>query len=225
MSAYQSTLLGRTKVAEDTMARRFRKAKSFVFKVSQCIDLTLLGSALSRPHGLTHTFSIASVPSAEDLVVTTPYAIQFVSAPCRFCPSVQKPESTAPWAHLLFVTIQRGQLCYSPPELGSLHSLASVLTVQRKGSGILFFCSMQIAISRMPRLWMHCGSGLISGFGLFLPSRALSRKITRDGRERPEHGAICYIAGPPTMVQAACRTLGELGIDEDDIRTDEFAGY
>jgi len=78
----------------------------------------------------------------------------------------------------------------------------------------------------MPRSWMHCGiwSGLIPGCGLFLPSRALS-KITKDGRERPEHGAICYIAGPPTMVQGARRTLSELGIDEDDIRTEEFAGY
>jgi len=71
MSTYQSTLLGRTKVAEDTMVFRFRKPKNFVFKAGQCIDSALLDSALSRPHGLTHTFSIASIPSAEGLVVTT----------------------------------------------------------------------------------------------------------------------------------------------------------
>jgi ferredoxin-NADP reductase len=38
-------------------------------------------------------------------------------------------------------------------------------------------------------------------------------------------GPIYYIAGPPTMVTAARRTLIDGGVDEDDIRTEEFAGY
>jgi ferredoxin-NADP reductase len=38
-------------------------------------------------------------------------------------------------------------------------------------------------------------------------------------------GPIYYIAGPPSMVAAARRTLSEVGVDEDDIRTEEFAGY
>jgi NAD(P)H-flavin reductase len=38
-------------------------------------------------------------------------------------------------------------------------------------------------------------------------------------------GPIYYIAGPPTMVAATRRTLSEVGVDEGDIRTEEFAGY
>ena len=38
-------------------------------------------------------------------------------------------------------------------------------------------------------------------------------------------GAIYYVAEPPMMVEAARRTLNEVGVDEDDIRTEEFAGY
>jgi len=38
-------------------------------------------------------------------------------------------------------------------------------------------------------------------------------------------GPIYYIAGPPTMVAATRRTLSEVGVDVDDIRTEEFAGY
>ena len=38
-------------------------------------------------------------------------------------------------------------------------------------------------------------------------------------------GPIYYIAGPPTMVAATRRTLSEAGVDEDDVRTEEFAGY
>jgi ferredoxin-NADP reductase len=38
-------------------------------------------------------------------------------------------------------------------------------------------------------------------------------------------GSICYVAGPPTMVSAARLSLSAAGVDEDDIRTEEFAGY
>jgi ferredoxin-NADP reductase len=37
--------------------------------------------------------------------------------------------------------------------------------------------------------------------------------------------AIFYLAGPPPMVAALRATLAEAGIDDDDIRTEEFFGY
>jgi uncharacterized protein YeaO (DUF488 family) len=36
---------------------------------------------------------------------------------------------------------------------------------------------------------------------------------------------IYYIDGPPAMVNAMRETLGEAGVDDDDIRTEEFSGY
>jgi Na+-transporting NADH:ubiquinone oxidoreductase subunit NqrF len=38
-------------------------------------------------------------------------------------------------------------------------------------------------------------------------------------------GPIYYIAGPPAMVGGMRKMLVEFGVDEDDIRADEFAGY
>jgi NAD(P)H-flavin reductase len=38
-------------------------------------------------------------------------------------------------------------------------------------------------------------------------------------------GPIFYIAGPPGMVAALRNMLSAAGVDEDDIRTEEFAGY
>lgn len=38
-------------------------------------------------------------------------------------------------------------------------------------------------------------------------------------------GPIYYLPGPPAMVAAMRRTLIEAGVDEDDIRTEEFSGY
>lgn len=39
------------------------------------------------------------------------------------------------------------------------------------------------------------------------------------------NGPIYYIAGPPAMVAAMRQTLVDAGVDEDDIRTEDFAGY
>jgi ferredoxin-NADP reductase len=36
---------------------------------------------------------------------------------------------------------------------------------------------------------------------------------------------IYYIAGPPEMVKGLHTTLNGAGIDDDDIRTEEFSGY
>jgi ferredoxin-NADP reductase len=71
MIDHHSTLLGRTEVAEGTMAFQFEKPKHFVFKAGQYIDLTLSDSQRGLPNGLTRTFSIASSPCDEELVVGT----------------------------------------------------------------------------------------------------------------------------------------------------------
>jgi Na+-transporting NADH:ubiquinone oxidoreductase subunit NqrF len=38
-------------------------------------------------------------------------------------------------------------------------------------------------------------------------------------------GPIYYVAGPPAMVTAMREMLTNAGVDEDDIRTEEFGGY
>jgi Na+-transporting NADH:ubiquinone oxidoreductase subunit NqrF len=38
-------------------------------------------------------------------------------------------------------------------------------------------------------------------------------------------GPIYYIAGPPTLVTAMRETLVSAGVEENDIRIDEFVGY
>jgi len=73
MTDYRSTLLGRTEVAKGTMAFQFDKPNNFVFKAGQYINLTLSGSQpqFGPSDGMTHTFSIVSSPSDEEILVTT----------------------------------------------------------------------------------------------------------------------------------------------------------
>ena len=65
--------------------------------------------------------------------------------------------------------------------------------------------------------------------------RAKSRPSAGNGsRERKKRrcwtsshtkgSTIHYIAGPPAMVAAMRKMLASAGVDEDDIRTEEFSG-
>ena len=38
-------------------------------------------------------------------------------------------------------------------------------------------------------------------------------------------GPIYYMAGPPAMVAGLRTMLNAAGVDDDDIRTEEFSGY
>ena len=36
---------------------------------------------------------------------------------------------------------------------------------------------------------------------------------------------VYYVAGPPKMVKGLTTMISEAGVDDDDIRAEEFAGY
>jgi len=67
-----------------------------------------------------------------------------------------------------------------------------------------------IAMSASDRTW-NGGRGLFDGAFL---------KRVAEGLVAP----ICYAAGPPTMVQAVQQALNRLGVDDDDVCSEGFAG-
>ena len=71
MSVYQTSLLGRTRVADGTMAFQFEKPKHFSFKSGQYIELTMRDPGDGVKSRITHTFSITSSPLSQDLPFTT----------------------------------------------------------------------------------------------------------------------------------------------------------
>jgi ferredoxin-NADP reductase len=240
MITYQSKLLSRTEVAADTMAFRFEKPPSFLFKAGQYIELTLPGSELGHSNGLTHTFSIASSPSAEELVVAT-----------RMRDTVFKRALSG-------LSIGAEVRVEGPIGSFTLHNnTARPAVFLAGGIGIAPFLSIlsRTAVERLrhPIFLLYANRYLEDApfmDALWELERANPRfrfiptftRITKNyrgwkgetGHISPEmisthignlRGAIYYVAGPSMMVEAARRTLNEVGVDEDDIRTEEFAGY
>src|ERR1017187_7240778 len=66
-----SKLVSRQEVAERTIAFRFEKPTNWTFKAGQCLDMTLLDPSETDAEGNTRTFSIASAPHEETLMVAT----------------------------------------------------------------------------------------------------------------------------------------------------------
>jgi len=240
MIGYQSTLLGRTEVAEGTMAFQFEKPKGFVCKAGQYIDLTLLDSQPGSSTGVTHTFSIASCPSDEEILVTT------------------RMRNTLFKQALSTLPIGSGARIEGPMGSFSLHNnTARPAVFLAGGIGITPFLSMVSHATaeklRHPIVLFYANRYLEDAAFIdalwkleranprfrFLPT--LTRTANNNGGWKGKtgyissemlstqigtlRGPIYYIAGPPTMVAATRRTLSEVGVDEDDIRTEEFAGY
>ncbi|HWY59491.1 MAG TPA: FAD-dependent oxidoreductase [Terriglobales bacterium] len=240
MRAYQSTLLGRTDVAEGTMAFQFEKPHDFVYKAGQYIDLTISDSQNGSPSGLTHTFSIASSPFDKDLLVTT------------------RMRNTVFKQALSILPIGSGVKIEGPMGSFSLHNnTARPVVFLAGGIGIAPFLSMLFYATgeklRHPIVLFYANRYLEDAAFMdplwkleranprfrFVPTLTRTDKNYRGWKGETGHisaemlvtqvgivrGPIYYIAGPPTMVAATRRTLNEAGVDEDDIRTEEFAGY
>ena len=66
-----SKLVSRHEVAERTTAFRFEKPSNWTFKAGQFLDMTLLNPSETDTEGNTRSFSIASAPHEETLMVAT----------------------------------------------------------------------------------------------------------------------------------------------------------
>ena len=66
-----SELVSRDEVAEGTTAFRFEKPGDWTFKAGQFLDMTLVDPSETDAEGNRRTFSIASAPHEETLMVAT----------------------------------------------------------------------------------------------------------------------------------------------------------
>jgi len=240
MRGYQSTLLGRTEVAEGTMAFQFQKPRGFVFQAGQYIDLTLSGVEGGSSNGLTHTFSIASSPFDEDLLLTTRIRNTVFKQALSILPIGSGATIDGPMGsfNLHNNTARPAVFLAGGIGIAPFLSMLSYATGERlRHPIVLFYANRYLEDAAfMDPLWkLERANPRFR----FVPTLTRTDKNYRGWKGETGHinsemlvtqvgivrGPIYYIAGPPTMVAATRRTLSEAGVDEDDIRTEEFAGY
>jgi ferredoxin-NADP reductase len=240
MIDYQSALLARTEIAEGTMAFRFEKPKHFVFKAGQHIDLTLSSFHPELPGGLTHTLSIASSPCDEELIVATRMRDTAFKQAISILPIGSKAMIEGPMGSFSLHKNTARPAVFIAGGIGiaPIFSMTSYATAEKlRHPIVLFFANRYIEDAAfIDDLWSLERANPRLRFVPILTRTDRNYRSWKGetGRLRSEmlfrhvgilRGPIYYIAGPPTMVTAARQMLGEVGIDEDDIRTEEFAGY
>lgn len=237
---FVSRLLSRIQVAEGTMAFHFEKPAHFDFKPGQASDLSLPDPPETDSEGNTRTFSIASAPFENQLMFTTrmrdtafkrslkkvPLGTEVRIGPAMGSLSLHK--NLAKVAVFLtggigitpFLSIVRQAdhdriphklyLFYSNRRPEDTAFLEALRMLEKSNPNFQLICTMT-EMQQSQKEWKG-ETGLIN-------KEMLSRHLSA------LQGPIYYSAGPPAMVAGMTKMLVAAGVDEDDIRTEDFAGY
>jgi ferredoxin-NADP reductase len=237
---YQSTLLSKEEVAEGTMAFHFSKPEGFVWKAGQSIDLTLIDPPETDAEGNTRAYSIAAAPSETNITIVTrmrdtafkrvlqnaqPGLLVEIAGPFGSFTLHQKDARPAimlvggigitPFYSMLKDATERNLphkifLFYSNRRPEDTVFLDALTELQTKNPNIVFVPTMT-DMEKSVKPWTG-----ETGY------------ITREMIEKhvPERAdAVYYSAGPAGMVAAMRKIIEEMGISDDDFRTEEFTGY
>jgi ferredoxin-NADP reductase len=240
ISGYASKLLNRVEVAEGTMAFHFAKPSHFDFKPGQAADVTLYNPPETDAEGNTRTFSIASSPFESQLTFATrmrdtAFKRSLKKIPLGTAVKIDSPtgsftlhKNASKPAVLLaggigitpFISIVRQadhdrlphklHFFYSNRRPEDAPFLEDLQKLEKSNQNFRLVCTMT-AMSQSKRDW--------KGETGWIDKEMLSRHLAS------LQGPIYYVAGPPAMVAAMREMLVGANVDEDDIRTEDFAGY
>ena len=227
-------------VAERTMAFHFAKPPGFEFRAGQAIDLTLLNPPETDAEGNIRTFSLVSAPFDSDLTVATrlrdsafkrvlskeqPGLEVKIDGPSGSLVLHRKTEKPAvllaggigitPYMSIVRQAAhdKTGHQIYlfyanrRPEDTPFL----DVLTEAAKQNPQFHLIATMTEMEKSQRAW--------NGETGHIDKKMLLKYLPA------VEGPIYYVAGPPAMVAAMRRILADTGVDDDDVRTEEFSGY
>ncbi len=240
VTSFITRLEGRETVAERTLAFRLARPAGFTFKPGQYIDVTLLSPPETDAEGNTRSFSIASSPGEQAVRVATRLRDTAFKRILAALPLGQELKIEGPFGNLtLHNNTARAAVLIAggigiTPFLGMVHHAAEenlahtifLFYSNRRPEDASFLTELHLLERKNPK---YKFIGIMTGM-----EKSRSRwdgetgHITADILGKHLAGAaspIFYIAGPPGMVTGVQQLLHEMRVDDDDIRTEEFAGY
>jgi ferredoxin-NADP reductase len=240
VSAYASRLLNRVEVAEGTIAFHFEKPTGFDFKPGQSADLTLPNPPETDAEGNVRTFSIASAPFEDQLMFATRMrdtafkrslkkmplgtVVKMDSAMGSFTLHKNSAKPAVFLAGGIGVTpfssiVRQADHDRAPHKLYLFYCnrrpedapFVEVLQNLEKTNPQFRFIATMTEMRRSKKTW--------NGETGRIDQEMLSKYLNE------LRGPIYYVAGPPALVSGMRKMLVASGVDEDDIRSDEFSGY
>jgi ferredoxin-NADP reductase len=230
----------RSEVAERTTSFAFEKPANFVFKAGQFLEMTLMSPPETDTEGDSRAFSIASAPHEEMLMVATRMRDTAFKRVLGSMPLESQVKVEGPFGDLVLHNDQARAAVFLTGGIGITPFRSMVVRAAKEqlphhlflfysnrrpedapfleelkgvelGNPNFKFVGTMTDMARSGRSW--------GGETGFIDQEMLSRYLQRAA------SPIYYIAGPPAMVTALRDMLNHAGVDDDDIRMEEFAGY
>ncbi|MBS0213770.1 MAG: FAD-dependent oxidoreductase [Proteobacteria bacterium] len=241
MSTLSTTLTASKTVAEGTMAFHFDKPAGFEFRAGQAIDLILpIPGVAADSSDAKHAFSIVAAPFEDELIFATRMRDSAYKRVLRELPMGAPVQIDGPFGALTLhkKPTRAGVLIAGgvgiTPFMSILRQAAHeqapqpllLLYSNRRPEDAAFLHELQELEQRNPRFRLHATMTdmPLSKQPWDGPTGMLDAARIRDlSRELPE--PIYYVSGPPGLVAAMRKLLVEAGVDEDDVRSEEFFGY
>jgi ferredoxin-NADP reductase len=240
MPSYKVKLKCKREIAEGTMAFHFEKPEGFIYKAGQFANCTLINPAETDAEGNSRIFSLASVPYESELMVATRMRDTAFKRVLKTMEPGMEVMMNAPHGSFTLHNNQSVPAVLLTGGIGvtpvrsivrqAIHDKLShriiVFYSNRKPEDAAFlddlresrtanpnytFVGTMTQMEKSSREW-HGETGVIS--------KAMLLKFM-DDLTHP----IYYIDGPPAMVKAMRQMLNEAGVNDDNIRTEEFSGY
>ena len=237
---FEAALMSRELVAERTMSFRFAKPADWTYRAGQFVDITLLDPPETDAEGNTRGFSISSAPSEGVITITTrlrdtAFKRVLQTMPLGTAVKIEGPFGDlrlhnaarpavvltggigiTPFRSILLETIRTGGLRYP----------VVVLYANRRPQDAAFLDELRELAGQDPNLtFVPTMSGLDAAEawdGRARPHRCLDARASPRRRDRrhllPDRPSR---HGPRDSER--CSSVS--GVDEDDIRTEEFTGY
>jgi ferredoxin-NADP reductase len=238
--AFGSSLTARQEVAERTFAFHFEKPAGWTFKPGQTIDVTLLNPSETDAEGDTRTFSIASAPHENTLMVATRMRDTAFKRVLGKMPVGSTVKIDGPFGNLTLhnkasraAVILTGGIGITPFRSIVLHAAKAKLPHRiilfysnRRPEDAAFLEELQALQQENPNYLLIATMTQLEkpnrpwqGEKGYIGTAMLSRYA--GGLDSP----LYYLAGPPGMVNGLRTMLNDNDVDDDDIRTEEFPGY
>jgi|SRR6476660_2682908 ferredoxin-NADP reductase len=240
VTEYRARLKDKQRLGGDTTAFYFERPPGFEFNAGQYVDITLINPPVTDPDGNIRSFSIASSPLEDHLLIVTqvrdsafkralqdlPYGMEVeMEGPFGSFILHARPEKPAiflaggigiaPFCSMILSAASKAlpyhlYLFYSSPRPEDMAFLRALQELEKKTLNFRFIPTMT-EMGKSHRLW--------TGETGFIASEMLSKYLPR------LLGPIYYLAGPPRFVAGMLKMLKCAGVDENDIRCEEFVGY
>jgi ferredoxin-NADP reductase len=235
MSAIPITLTRRETVARGTESFHFSKPSGFAYKAGQTIDLAIDIDGKEEKH----TFSLITAPHEEDIAIATrmrdsDFKRALGKLPVGAALAIEGPFGS----FALHNDVKRPAVLIAggigiTPFLSMLRHQAqsrpertlTLLYSNRLPEDAAFLAELQSFEKALPAFRLIATMTKADATSSWTGPKGHIDAARLRAVASKSASAIYYVAGPPAMVAALRTLLGEVGVDDDDVRSEDFPGY